>query len=226
MARVHKIRMGFSNAYLVQGKADFVLVDAGHSNRARVFSQYLEKQGISPGQIKLIVITHVHFDHVGSLKQIKELCGCPVAIHEKEALLLRKGLLVLPPGTNLFAKTASCLGRKFATRLMTFEAVEPDILCAKDRSLESFGIYGRIISTPGHTDGSLSVLLATGEAFVGDLAANYLPFGLGPICPPFAVNVPELFKSWERLLSAGATKIFPAHGRPFPAELLSRRLLS
>jgi glyoxylase-like metal-dependent hydrolase (beta-lactamase superfamily II) len=105
-----------------------------------------------------------------------------------------------------------------------FPPVEPKLTISEDFSLESFGVPGKIIPTQGHTEGSLSVLMPTGEAFVGDLAANYLPFGLDPMLPPFADNVAELLASWEKLLASGATLICPTHGKPFPAALLKRKL--
>jgi glyoxylase-like metal-dependent hydrolase (beta-lactamase superfamily II) len=147
-----------------------------------------------------------------------------VAIHEREDPLLRDGTMVFPPGTNLFGKTASYLGRTFMRPFFRFLPVEADIMVSEELSLEPFGIPGRIIPTEGHTEGSLSVLLASGEAFVGDLAANFLPFGLGPLCPPFAESLSELFTSWQRLLSSGASLICPSHGKPFSADLLARRL--
>jgi len=200
------------------------MVDAGSPRQQRAFLCHLEKHSVAAHDIGLIVITHAHFDHVGSLKVIKQLCDCPVAIHEKEAPLLRGGTVVFPPGTNLFGKISSYLGRKLMKSFFRFPAVEPDIIISEDFSLEPFGVPGNIISTKGHTQGSLSVLLSTGEAFVGDLAANYLPFGLGPIFPPFAENVSELLTSWQRLLSSGATTVCPGHGKPFKAELLRSRL--
>jgi glyoxylase-like metal-dependent hydrolase (beta-lactamase superfamily II) len=224
MAIVYKIRLGLSNAYLIEDKEGTVLVDTGHPNRERVFFKHLARHKIDPEQIRLIVITHVHFDHVGSLREIKRLCKCPVAIHEEEAGLLRGGRIVLPPGTNLFGKAASLLGRKLAKNWLTFDPVEPDILCSSELSLEAFGAEGKVVPTPGHTDGSLCVVLKTGEAFVGDLASNYFPFGLGPIFPPFAENVFELLKSWQLLLAAGAKHIYPAHGTPFGADRLKKEL--
>jgi len=49
---------------------------------------------------------------------------------------------------------------------------------------------------------------------------NQVPFGLGPIFPPFADDVPELYRSWRRLLDAGVTRLYPGHGAPFPASRL------
>jgi glyoxylase-like metal-dependent hydrolase (beta-lactamase superfamily II) len=218
------IRLGFSNAYLVEGRGARILVDAGSLHQEGTFVRHLKRHRISAQDIALIVVTHAHFDHVGSLKAIQQLCECPIAIHEKEARLVREGLVVFPPGTNLFGKTASYLGKRLMTSYFRFPATEPDIILSEDFSLEPFGILGNIICTKGHTEGSLSVLLSSGEVFVGDLAANYLPFGLGPIFPPFAENVSDLFASWRRLLGLGARIICPSHGKPFRAEWLKRRL--
>jgi len=217
--RIHKIRLGLCNAYLILGKEGAVLVDAGQAGCAAPFFRYLKKTGLTPEIVKLIVITHVHFDHVGNLKALRERCRCPVAVHAKEASLLSQGSVVFPPGTNLFGKVASSLGRSLAP-LLKFASVEPDLLVSKELPLERFGVSGSIIPTPGHTVGSLSVLLPDGTACVGDLAANHLPGRLGPILPPFADNVTELFRSWRHLLDAGANTICPGHGRPFPAESL------
>ena len=223
MADIYKIRLGFANVYLIRSEEGYILVDAGHRGRERAFVRHLLRRSIEPDQIRLIVITHVHFDHVGGLQEIKQLCQCPVAIHEKEAPWLKEAVFRLPPGTNFLGRALTYLGQKLPTSLLAFNPVDPDILCSREFPLDPFGVDGRIIPTPGHTEGSLSVLLANGEAFVGDLAANYLPFGLGPIFPPFAENIEELLGSWKRLLGEGARRIYPAHGSPFAAEVLRQK---
>jgi hydroxyacylglutathione hydrolase len=224
-SHLHKIRLGLCNAYLIEGEGGAVLVDAGHVKCERTFIRYLKKHAISP-DIQLIVITHVHFDHVGALKALKTRCRCLVAVHAKEASALSHGAVVFPPGTNLLGKMASLLGSTVGKTFMKYPPVKPDILVSEEMSLSPFGVSGKIIPTPGHTANSLSVLLPSGEAFVGDLAANYLPGNLGPIFPPFAENVEALLQSWENLLKAGARIICPGHGRPFSAHLLSRKMRS
>lgn len=110
--------------------------------------------------------------------------------------------------------------------LFRFPAVDPEILVSDEMPLEDFGLAGRIIHTPGHTRGSLSLLLAGGEAFVGDLAVNYLPFNLSPVFPPFADDPEGLIRSWNMLLEKDARTIYPGHGRPFSAQILRQKLSS
>ncbi|MGM0655910.1 MAG: hypothetical protein ACQETR_11410 [Thermodesulfobacteriota bacterium] len=86
------------------------------------------------------------------------------------------------------------------------------ILDDNDFPLDQFGIAGKVISTPGHSFGSVSILLDTGEAFVGDLAMNAFPLRLTPGLPIFAEDMQKVKNSWDLLLDKGASKIYPAHG--------------
>ena len=225
MSSFYRIQLGTSNTYLIQGDGGCILVDAGNPRQEKRFFRHLGQYGLRPGDVKLIVVTHVHFDHVGSLAAIKAACRCPVMVHEKEYRLLKEAELVFPPGTNLSGKGTSLVANRLLgyppiMKGFKFAPVEAEIVVAGEVSLEEFGVAGRIIPTPGHSAGSLSVLLADGQAFVGDLTANYAPLGLSSAFPPFAEDGDELLESWMKLLEAGAKTIAPGHGRTFSAEVL------
>jgi len=219
---IHNIRLGGCNAYLIESRDGFVLVDAGSRRKEGKFKKWLSSLGVEEQSVRLIVVTHVHFDHVGSLAAIKNMCQCPVAIHEAEKDLLVSGKVVIPPGANMIGRAASRLGVALGPKRFQFDPVSPEIVISEERSLEEFGLSARLMPTPGHTKGSISLLLDSGEAFIGDIAMNPLPFGLGPIFPPFAEDIENLFKTWQALLSHGATTFYPGHGRPFSASRLER----
>lgn len=66
-----------------------------------------------------------------------------------------------------------------------FDKVEPEILVEEDIDLLEFGVNGKIVHTPGHISGSISLLLDSGEAFVGDLAVKLFALqylNLSPVC--------------------------------------------
>ncbi len=225
MAKSYQIQLGTSNSYLIQGDGGYILVDAGNPRQERRFFRHLDQYGTRPEDLRLIVVTHAHFDHVGSLSAIKAACRCPVAVHEKEYRLLKEAELVFPPGTNLSGKGTSfvanrLLGYPPVMKGFKFAPVEAEIVVSGEVPLEKFGVAGKIVPTPGHSAGSLSVLLTDGQAFVGDLTGNYIPLGLSSVFPPFAENADELLESWMKLLEAGAKTIAPGHGRPFSAEVL------
>ena len=87
-----------------------------------------------------------------------------------------------------------------------------------------YGIPGKVIYTPGHSWGSVSVLMDSGEAFVGDLAMNMLPMRLNPGLPVFGDDFQIIKKSWRKLLDMGAKTVYPAHGKSFPVEILYKDL--
>lgn len=199
------------------------MIDAGPRGTAPSFIRSLQRYGIAPGQIRLILVTHVHFDHVGSLQAIQKQCGCPVLVHQAEAGLLSRGCVVLPPGTHLLTSLLIRLANRhprIVRRLFRFDPVRPDRIIKDTLGLAPFGFDAHVLPTPGHTPGSLSVITASGQAFVGDLAVNYLPGGRGPYWPPFGDSLRLIRKSWRILLNQGATTIYPAHGQPFKAEKL------
>jgi len=221
---IHCIRMGlFTNCFVVRGDQGTILVDAGFPNRQSHFCRALHRLGIQPGEIQLIVATHGHADHVGSLQAIKKQTTATVAIHQADSYLVRQGIVVVPPAVTAWGGFLSLLFRAFSF-LGRFDPVEPEVIIEGELSLEEFGIRGNIIPTPGHTPGSVSVVLENGEAFVGDLAVNAFPMGMGLGIPAVAESVRDIYLSWEKLLSAGATMIYPAHGTPFPADKLRKKL--
>jgi glyoxylase-like metal-dependent hydrolase (beta-lactamase superfamily II) len=92
------------------------------------------------------------------------------------------------------------------------------VLGAEEMSLEEYGIPGKVIPTPGHSAGSVTVLLDTGEAFVGDMCMNGPPMRLGPGLPAFAVDLPGLKQTWKSLLDRGVKTIYQSHGKPVSVE--------
>jgi glyoxylase-like metal-dependent hydrolase (beta-lactamase superfamily II) len=91
-------------------------------------------------------------------------------------------------------------------------------------SLDEFGVNGWVIPTPGHSPGSVSILLENGNAFVGDLAMNGFPLRFGPGFPIFGDDLEQVKKSWRNLIEKGAKMVFPSHGEPFHVEKISKYL--
>jgi glyoxylase-like metal-dependent hydrolase (beta-lactamase superfamily II) len=57
--------------------------NGGAPKKAKEFTKAIEKKGINTHDIKLFILTHGHWDHLGSVKEIKELTGAKIAMHHR-----------------------------------------------------------------------------------------------------------------------------------------------
>jgi hydroxyacylglutathione hydrolase len=213
------IPLGIVTAYVL--RADGVIaIDTGPQGKSEQFEHGLARAGIRPSDVQLIVLTHGHWDHVGSARDIKTLTGGKLAIHEADRACLEQSLIRLPPGTTRWGKIFIAIERLFLPRIR-IPAVTADIILGDEPlPLREYGLPGRILHTPGHSPGSVTILLDSGEAFVGDLAMNGFPLRWRPGLPIVAEDPAAVIDSWHRLLDAGARTIYPAHGKRFSADVM------
>ena len=143
--------------------------------------------------IKFIVLTHSHIDHIGALKEVKEATGAEVAIHTDDAQTLK----VQEPS----------LGAMFG--LSYPSPPPPDRLLGDGESIDIGDLRFSVLHTPGHTPGGIC-LLGEGIVFSGDTLFNY---GVGRADLPGG--------SYSQLMDSISTKlmtlpdttiVYPGHG--------------
>ena len=221
--KIHTLKFYINRCYIIRQKST-IMIDGGPPGKVKNFEKYLTKHSINPKEINLIVITHGDFDHIGSAKEIKELTNAKIAIHEKDKINLEEGKFHWPPAANTKGQIIRSLSLPFF-KIIRFPAVNADItLTDNEFPLYNFGIDGRIIHTPGHTAGSITVLLDSGEAFVGCLAHANKLFRLKPNLPIFAENIEQIKESWKIIIEKGARIIYPGHGNPFHIDEIKKYL--
>jgi glyoxylase-like metal-dependent hydrolase (beta-lactamase superfamily II) len=212
------IDQGFTNSYIIHSEGT-ILVDVPY--KARDFYKVMETVSFEPEEIELIIVTHGHFDHITSIKEIREITGAKIAIHKHDKRALEGSTIPVPVGTTLWGGISSVLLNVFLTPFLNTKSINADIILSEDGlSLSDYGIPGRVYHTPGHTEGSSSVLLDSGEAFVGDLAMNALPLCFKPRISIYSHDHQKLVDSWKQLLSKGAKLIYPGHGGSFSADII------
>ena len=216
-------RLGINYVYIIKGEG-CIMVDVGPSFAFSAVKDWINSLPISPSDIDLVVVTHSHFDHAGAVAEVKDLTGAKIIIHYTEQDHLRTGNSSLPTPATAWGRISLGL-MKPVDRIFEYPGVEPDLIIGDEGlALDDFGIPGKIIHTPGHTDGSLSVLLEDGTAFVGCMTHNAPPFRLSHKHPIFADDLDQLWRSWKLLLDQGAKLIYPGHGKPFPVSDIVAKL--
>ncbi len=210
MSRIIPLKLGFSDAHLVLDE-QAILIDTGFNVTIEHYRSLFSLAGIKPQDITLLVITHGHADHYGNVRLLKELTGAPVLCHTQAAQALQTGIdeAIIPCkglGESVWKQIKNHLPRTSST-------IMPDLLAGKTFDLTPYGVAGKILHTPGHTPGSLSVLLNSGEAIVGDLIVKP-PFSSAPSLAYFAYDEVALQRSVNCLLQEAHT-FFSAHGGPF-----------
>lgn len=217
-------KSSINTCYIIKDRGAIV-IDAGSYNNVGDFSQVLKKNQMEADEIKLIVLSHGDFDHVGGTKELKALTGADVAIHENDRKNLEEGIFHWPNGVTPWGRFTISLFKPLLKNKMAFPKVKADLVLGNnEQSLEEFGIDGRILYTPGHTSGSVSVLLDSGEAFVGCLIHNKAPFVLKPGLPIYAQDINHLKESLKMVIDRGAKILYPGHGKPVPVQKILKYL--
>ena len=219
--RIDTVRTGITNTYLIRDRGA-ILIDPGGARQAPAVLRGLGRLPVWGVPVGLMVATHGHFDHVGAAGALRAALGAPLAVHRGDAEWVRTGTWTWPDALTRWGRIMKFALTQILARISRFGPLEPDLVLGEGGlDLEPYGVAGKVVHTPGHSPGSVSVVLDGGEAFVGDLAMNGPPKTLRPSFGIFA-HQPELVDaSWQRLLDLGARMIYPAHGWPFPAERLA-----
>jgi hydroxyacylglutathione hydrolase len=237
------LKLSVTNCFLIQTGERYILIDTGYEADWDLFSRRLQEAGISFSQISHIILTHHHDDHAGLLNYIiKENPDIRIVMSHFAKELLEKGendnthpkgcinrrikaLLHLKRFIIMFTLKKH-IDKKSNLKFPLYFVRQNDILISGETRLKDIGIDldGTIIETLGHTVDSITIMLDCGNALVGDAAANMLQFAGTKYCVIGLSDLDEYYRSWQKILDGGAKRIFPAHGKPFPASKLTENI--
>jgi hydroxyacylglutathione hydrolase len=213
-ADVETIKLGMVNAYLVRAGDEFLLIDTGFPDAWEKLEAALKAAGCLPDRLRLVIITHGDFDHTGAGAKLQKQYGVKIAMHEADAAMAETGVPL--------KREVSRLGRLlvwFNTRgrqRPVFETFKPDVSLTDGQSLAEYGVDATVVYLPGHTPGSIAVLMSSGDIFIGDTLSNMFKPGMSP----FVSDRAQLKSSIDRLKGMKLKTLYPGHGKPFGAEKL------
>lgn len=216
---VEAIPLGNVNAYVIKGTKN-ILVDTGNPGNEKAILDALSGMGMKPEEISLIVITHGHSDHFGSVWALKQKTGAKVAIHKLDADSIRTG--TNPPlyPRSLFSTITTWF---ISSKVEGFHVFEPDILIdEKGMPLNDYGVDGSILCTPGHTPGSISVVLNSGLVIAGDTfsgGTKYAQF------TSLVFDEKQIISSGKAVMAVAPKIVYAGHGGPISPDAIGKLLL-
>ena len=203
---------------LVDHQGDVVLLDAGLVGEQGQIRRLVQRLGLSPANVRGILLTHGHLDHVGNLAWAREWTGAPVYAHALEQTHI--------DGTYPYRGVAVWCGRmeRAGRRWLHVGArVKIDVPIADGDELPLWGGL-RVVHLPGHTLGHCGFYSKQHDVlFAGDLFASY--FLRGAVLPPPIFNaVPEMIPaSLEKAQQLKPRWMIPQHYDVLDGELHRRR---
>ncbi|QSZ66476.1 MBL fold metallo-hydrolase [Methanofollis aquaemaris] len=211
--RIIRVPLRMMSAYLVLEEG-VIVVDTGYPGSEETILEKLRETGSAPEGVTLILLTHCHADHAGSAAALRQRTGARIAIHCLDAENLRNGLQgQIHPLSMVGRLTGWFFEREAYSR---YPACEPDILIKDELDLAPFGVRGRVITTAGHTPGSVSAVLESGDALVGDLINPSILSGK-PGLPFWGESEEEIRESVRKVLACRPKQIYLAHGGMYQA---------
>lgn len=189
--KIKKFEVGplFVNCYVVydESSKETIVIDPG--DEPDLIVDFIKEESL---YVKYIVCTHGHFDHIGAVKEIKEETGAKIALHEKDIEAY---------------KNSPSIAKEFFGFEIDHQP-EPDILLKDGDSVTVGNLQFKIIHTPGHSPGSIS-LYCNGYLFTGDT----LFAGSAGRTDLMGGSLEELFNSLKKIaILPSNTIVLPGHG--------------
>ena len=204
MTTIKRIKGGTDNCYLITDGTKAILVDTASKQCLDQVIAECDKY-----EMKLIVLTHVHFDHAENAAELSKRYGVPVAIHPKDEELFES--FDKQPLKSSGVVGTVVLG--MSLKVLKNPPVErPDnlIFVGEGEDLSAYGFNARVIELPGHTLGSIGVDVEEKNLIVGDVLDNWLRPGVGHLF----YDRDAIEKSAEKIRAMGDRTIWYGHGKP------------
>jgi glyoxylase-like metal-dependent hydrolase (beta-lactamase superfamily II) len=218
---VHRIEHAYTNCYVIADDSGLTLVDAGFRKTATGVRQLLRMLGRGPQDIRALLLTHGHFDHVGFARGLQHALGTPVWVHPRDQRLASHPYQYRPQ-QNRFAfplahpGSLPILTAMVAAGALTVRGVQADRTFQDEEVLDVPG-NPQVLHTPGHTDGEcVFVLHDRGVVLSGDALVTLDPYtGIrGPrlVAPAATADSRLALASLDRLAGLEGNLMLPGHG--------------
>lgn len=201
---IQRLRFGYANCYLLSEEGGSILIDTCNYKDGPGILKRIEGKNV-----KLIILTHGHFDHVSSAKYLAKRLNVPIAMSQKDLYMIGNGTSSVLHADTLFGRIMVHFSQR-VLKMASYSTFEPDIMLEEGLDLSEFGVGASIIALPGHTPGSVGVLTDDGEIIVGDAMFNMMR----PTGSRLFEDKDTMEQSVLKIRKSGAKTIYVGHGKP------------
>ena len=222
--RVHRLAHAHVNCYLIEDDEGVTLVDAGLPSMWGLLTDTLRRLGLGPGDVRALVLTHGHFDHVGFARRARVELGVPVLVHPADDHLAAHPYSYKPQRNRLLypllhPRSLPVLGRMAMAGALSVRGIEDTDELAVGAVLD---IPGRPVPlfAPGHTGGHCILHLPDRDTVIsGDALVTLDPYtgATGPqiVASAATADTATAIESLGPIAETGAATVLPGHGEPW-----------
>uniref|UniRef100_A0A0F2LK11 Beta-lactamase n=1 Tax=Candidatus Aramenus sulfurataquae TaxID=1326980 RepID=A0A0F2LK11_9CREN len=202
--RVHEVNLGFVKSFILDTEEGLVIVDAGLKGSGERILKALDNLGRKREEVKYVVFTHSHGDHIGGASELRKSLNAKFGIEDEGKKSLEEGRAREPVVHSLGLKLLFSLGRPFFFK--SLEPVKVDFALKEGELVKGV----EVLKTPGHTKDSVSFYLPELNAvIVGDTLQGTRR---GLKLPAIYEDYSSLWKSVERIKSLKPSMVYVSHG--------------
>ena len=214
--RIVRLDVASANVYVIEENDRRLMIDAGNPGDEDRYEALMREVGIDPATIDYAILTHGHIDHAGTAASFQERHGIRLIGGADDQAMIDAGGGVDYCPTSMTARfiRMTLEGSRYPVFKLD-RAIEMDGAAV---DLAELGMSGRILPHPGHTPGSMVILIGR-HAFVGDLIRGGIVASETPTTHFFMCDLEENRRRIGEILELdGIEQWHPGHFGSFPAE--------
>lgn len=212
LENIYVKRFLYFNLYVIKGKNGDILIDTGFIGIRPFLKKWLNKFNI-----KLVILTHAHVDHIWNASYIKKMYNCQIAIGKQDIENIDNRKIKSKPSKRRY---------KGWTRLMNFgmkkfvpKSFDIDMHLKDNQVIKRYGLNLKIVSLPGHTNGSIGIIYKN-YLFAGDALVNRKK---QPQIAYQNQDNQEAINSYKKILNLSPQIIFVGHDKKITIEDLKEK---